>query len=236
MQNTDTVISAVPTTQIRIDEFVRKYLTEANSDAGSQTIATAQTLNKLGFKTCANSRYAEFLEAFRSNQRISKHYAEKYPACCFLPWEAFHKLRSALNLWCDLPEYYVGAVPPEQIPWMEVFELDNSDEIYLSGVAHLLNLSAGRIKDLQRFLFDNEWADRNFKLFINSFFVLAPKEAFSTQADFVSRFLSGFIEHKKTDPPNDPLVIRFCQGGCLVVAAWGDEAAYLNKAVKELNL
>lgn len=35
---------------------------------------------------------------------------------------------------------------------------------------------------------------------------------------------------------NDPLVIRFCFGGALVVAAWGDEAAALNEITRELKL
>lgn len=33
-----------------------------------------------------------------------------------------------------------------------------------------------------------------------------------------------------------PLVIRFCFGGALVVAAWGDEAAELNEITKALKL
>ena len=36
--------------------------------------------------------------------------------------------------------------------------------------------------------------------------------------------------------PPDPLVIRFCHGGALVVAAWGDEAAALNEITQELKL
>jgi hypothetical protein len=36
--------------------------------------------------------------------------------------------------------------------------------------------------------------------------------------------------------PDDPLVIKMCRGGCLVVAAWGDEAAYLNKAIRDNRL
>ena len=236
MHTTDTAISAGPSIQMRIDSFVKKYLGEANSDAGSQSIATAATLRSLGFKTCANSRYADFLEAFRSNPRLSSEYAEKYPACCFLPWAAFHKLRVALNLWCDLPGHYAGAVPPEQIPWMEVFELQDQHKPWFAGVAKLLQLSDSRIIPLQAFIERERSAARNMQLFVSSFFVLAPPEAFSTKKDFIARFLESFTDTKKANPPDDPLVIRFCQGGCLVVAAWGDEAAYLNRAVKELNL
>lgn len=43
-------------------------------------------------------------------------------------------------------------------------------------------------------------------------------------------------ETAPTVAPDDPLVIRFCNQGALIVAAWGDEAAFLNKAVQELKL
>ena len=74
--------------------------------------------------------------------------------------------------------------------------------------------------------------------FQNSFFVVAPPEAFNSTEDFPTRFekLVNTAHLRETTPPNDPLVIRFVRGGCLVVAAWGDEAAELNQMAKELNL
>jgi len=80
------------------------------------------------------------------------------------------------------------------------------------------------------------------KQLTQGFFVLAPKEAFLTSAggegDWIERF-RHFVEDQKTAPtktPEDPLVIRFCRGGALVVAAWGDEAKVLNEAVNNLGL
>lgn len=76
------------------------------------------------------------------------------------------------------------------------------------------------------------------KKFQSSFFVVAPPEAFNSTEDFPTRFekLVDRAHLRETTPPNDPLVIRFVRGGCLVVAAWGDEAAELNQMAKELNL
>jgi hypothetical protein len=76
------------------------------------------------------------------------------------------------------------------------------------------------------------------KKFQSSFFVVAPPEAFNSTEDFPTRFekLVDKAHLRETTPPNDPLVIRFVRGGCLVVAAWGDEAAELNQMAKELNL
>jgi hypothetical protein len=50
------------------------------------------------------------------------------------------------------------------------------------------------------------------------------------------RELATEIETAQKVPPNDPLVVRFVNGGALVVAAWGDEAAELNDRVKALKI
>jgi hypothetical protein len=74
----------------------------------------------------------------------------------------------------------------------------------------------------------------------DSLFVVAPPEAFTTfhkGKDFISRFrsLADAPGEVPTIPPNDPLVVRLCKGGCLVVTAWGDEAAFINEAVRHMK-
>ncbi len=259
-----TATSANSPTPTRIDEFVKRHLKEAASEGSSAIIASATAAAKHGFTTSANSRYAVFLEAFRSNPRLSSEYAERYPACCFLSWAAFHAIRAALNLWCDLPNFYAGAVPPEQIPWMDVFELEKGDSPEVSDICDMAQLEDHHREVIEALFTRYTEAyrpDRNpmsrrlgdmfrasqqeqvrviegmYRQFQKSFFVVAPPDAFTVQQDFIKRFRNAMEAlGRKTVAPDDPLVVKPCRGGVLVVAAWGDEAAFLNEAVKELNL
>ncbi len=244
----------------RIDTFVKKHLTEAKSESAITVSDTARSAAKHGFTTCANVKYAAFLEAFRSLPELTAKYAEKYPACQFLPWAAFHAIRKSLKLACDLPEFYAGAVPPEQIPWMDVFELEEEDGASPDDATALLETSAQHAVYLRTvcdpYAREPEFLDIHpafrlaasqdrfaapirtmYRLFREQFLVLAPPEAFTTTDDFIRRFqLALDAATRPTNAPNDPLVVKPCKGGVLVVAAWGDEAAYLNQAVKELGL
>lgn len=266
-QSTATAPSAISPTPIRIDDFVKRHLAEASSEDSSVVIATAQRARSLGFKSCANVRYTDFLEAFRSSPHLSSVYAEKYPACCFLPWPAFHNVRRVLNLWCDLPEFYAGAVPAEQIPWMEIFEMNREDIPRSEDFCSLIELNNGRDRWIQEILepgrtdvfgrTDGQWMQEfvaahwretesrrqedsmrgAFKTLRESFFVVAPPEAFTSTEDIITRIKKMMVAQTRiTTAPNDPLVVRFCVGGCLVVAAWGDEAAELNQRVKDLGI
>lgn len=244
--------------------FFKKHLSESSSPAGVSATETAKAVARHGFTGSANIRYATFLEAFRSQPQLSADYAERYPACQFLPWSAFHAIRTALKLACDLPEFYAGAVPPEQIPWMDVFELDEKDAPSCFDACDMMEL-----KEKHRTLVEGMFGLREdytlnpdlsgmnltrmweyaspsqanllrklYRQFQKSFFVLAPPDAFTTKDnDFIHRFRTAVEALTKvTQAPNDPLVLKPCKGGCLVVAAWGDEGEYLNKAVRELNL
>lgn len=253
----------------RIDDFIKRKLTEARSEDGSGISDSAARAAQLGFVNCANSRYSEFLAAFRSSSRVTEMYREKYPNSLYLPWKALHAVIKALDLWLDLPEHYMGAVPPEQLPWMEIFELEKEDGIDLYDVGDMLDTSDQRSIDLVQSIVSHDPAvagsylrsgalshlsdsviasnrahglnqiirDR-WKEAQNSFFVVAPKEAFRSKVDWLTRFRKllqdALAEPKVT--PDDPLVIRFCRGGCLVVAAWGDEAAALNELTREVKL
>lgn len=255
------------TNALRIDDYIKRNLAEAHAPGGS-IIEAANTAVRHGFKVCANKRYSDFLEAFRSSPHLSKRYAERYPACCFLPWAAFHNVRNALKLWCDLPEFYAGAIPPEQIPWLDLFELEKDDGAFVNDAAQLISVTEDQFPDFLEICEPQPYRDSfpdmprrttllssigfsrqglsnarrdaapYFKSFINSFFVLAPPEAFTSSEDFITRFqrLVTDAATRKTEPPNDPLVIRFVYGGCLVVAAWGDEAAELNQRVQALGI
>jgi len=75
------------------------------------------------------------------------------------------------------------------------------------------------------------------KQFKEGLFVVAPAEAFKTTEDWLTRARTLAKEaFVKKDAPDDPLVVKFVRGGCLIVAAWGDEAAVINKAVRDLKL
>ena len=249
---TATVAHASSPTPKRIDSFIREQLRAAQSENFSGVRSTADRAAQLGFRSSANLRYAEFLEAFQATPHLSAEYADAYPNSCFLPWPAFHAVRKAMDLWCDLPENYVGAVPDEQLPWMEIFERDPGHEPnaidFLSaigvdpdsvqGVSFLKILDVirapwgrGRIFDLGHLVF------QSFKDFQKSFFVVAPSEAFQTESDWIKRTRDLLdLNRKETIPPDDPLVGKFVRGGFLVVAAWGDEASILNREVINLRL
>lgn len=262
-----TVVSG---TNQRIDAFIKRKLAEAGSADGCGISDSAARAARLGFVNAANVRYSAFLEAFRSSPLLTETYQEKYPSSLFLPWTAFHVVLKALDLWVDLPEHYMGAVPPEQLPWMEIFELEASDGIHQVDVPGLLDtddksaialvqevlhrvedpsgiysgVPAGLLSNAAREVAHNRssffnqmirdrWAEAQ-----DSFFVVAPKEAFRSKVDWLTRF-RRLTQDALTDPkvtPDDPLVIRFCRGGCLVVAAWGEEASALNAMTRDLKL
>lgn len=76
----------------------------------------------------------------------------------------------------------------------------------------------------------------SYRDFRSQFFVLAPPDAFHTEKDFIIRAREMVREARRdTTPPPDPLVLKFCTGGALVVAAWGDEAELINEAAKEVT-
>lgn len=266
--DTATATPAVSTTALRIDDFIKAQFSKSKEESFSGVKSSADRLARLGFKSSANSRYADFLEAFRSTPLLSASYAERYPNCCFLPWKAFHAVRRSLDVWCDLPEFYAGAVPEEQIPWMEIFELDPADLPQFSDFQGILeidpndgdrrreefmrsawgqeSLSFPEISVEHRLLFsqaeyqfsrDAGFLQNHLRPMRESFFVVAPKEAFTTRKDYITRLremVTASIE--PTVAPNDPLVIRFVRGGALVIAAWGDEAAELNQITRDLGI
>lgn len=269
-ENTGIAPTATSGTPQRIDDFIKKKLAEAESAAGSGISDSADRAARLGFVNCANSRYSEFLAAFRGSSHLTETYREKYPNSLFLPWKALHMVIKALDLWLELPEHYMGAVPPEQLPWMEIFELDPIDTVMAEDLDGLLpGLTAEHSQVVQlairqvfhvgdfRHLPMSAWPTTQesqraivqagryaravhdlWRPARDSFFVVAPKEAFSTNEDFLSRLrrLMPDVVREVTVAPDDPLVIRFCRGGCLVVAAWGDEASAINEITRELNL
>lgn len=272
--STDTAPRAASTTPPRIDKFIERQLAKVKSADFSGIRSTASRAAALGFTSSANSRYVEFLEGFHTTPALAAHYADRYPLCCFLPWEAFHATLKALQLWCELPEFYAGAIPDSELTMLELFPgVDPDDAPRPADVARmlpeLLPVFRERLEVVVRSLSrsgDNpyrtyegrgrydgtasEWqreiivrgrmvgpVHRFWSEASDSFFVVAPPEAFTSNEDWLSRFrrLMPDVETDPTTPPDDPLVVRFVNGGVLVVASWGDEGAWLNNAVKELE-
>lgn len=145
MSSTATAAGATSSTDMRIDSYIAARFKEANSADFSTLKSSAEALRRHGFTSSANSRYAAFLEAFRSAPDLAASYAERYPSCCFLPWPALHSLMDTLQLWCDLPEHYTGAIPPEQLPWLDLFALDSADSVPVGQICDL-----ARIQDPKR--------------------------------------------------------------------------------------
>jgi len=267
--STVTAIGAVSPTPLRIDTFIKSKLQEARSEDFSGLKSSAAAAQSHGFTACANSRYVAFLEAMSAAQGQVSYYAAKYPACFFLPWKALNATLTALSLWCDLPKHYTAAIPPGQLPYLDIFSLDPNDTVPHVQMVELLDdgrinrftwqdiiaaclpyhpvhevhdhpsiFTSGR-RQLQAL--NNEQRQTLYsaiKDFQNSWFVIAPPAAFNITEDWRSRTRKLLIQaaEKKEPPPNDPLVVRFVRGGCLVVAAWGDEADELNALVNNLNI
>jgi hypothetical protein len=256
---TNIVKTADSTMMIRIDSFIKDKFAAANGGDFAGIKDSASRAAHLGFRSSANVKYCEFLEAFQSSPVLSKHYTENYSQCMFLPWSAFHYILKALDLRVDLPEHYLGAVPDEQLPWMEIFELNSDDEIIYDDY---YDLCPDISKELIDKIISHVLRDYTFHGFSDfgrnslamsekgkaltalwkqakeSFFVVAPPDAFKSEIDWLERLKRATLDIRDIPriPPNDPLVVRFVRGGVLVVAAWGDEAAYLNEAVKTLKL
>lgn len=266
-----TAAGAISPTPLRIDTFIKSKLKEAKSADFSGLKSSAEAARSHGFTACANSRYADFLAAMSGAQDQVSYYAEKYPACFFLPWTALNATLTALNLWCDLPKHYTGAIPPGQLPYLDIFSLDPSDTVQARELLQLINdgslredIWLGLLTQRTNHIYDSEYPtnDRQyFKTktrfeferlppktiqtlrravdeFQSSWFVIAPPAAFNVTEDWRARTRRLLIDAtpKKEPPPNDPLVVRFVQYGCLVVSAWGDEAAELNATVNSINI
>ena len=264
--STATADGATSTTPLRIDTFIKSKLREARLGDSFGMKSSAEAVRSHGFTACANSRYADFLEAMSAAQDQATYYAEKYPACFFLPWTALNATLKALNLWCDLPKHYTGAIPPGQLPYLDIFSLDPSDAAPPTQMLELLGDEIRRVV-WEELIFQASLSEpeefKSFSLgvpllssfgsqktaalrtvrtaceeFTNSWFVIAPPAAFNVAEDWRSRTRKLLIKaaDKKEPPPDDPLVVRFVRHGCLVVAAWGEEAAELNTAVNSINL
>lgn len=278
--STATAAGATSTTPLRIDTFIKSKLQEARSEDFSGLKSSAAAARSHGFTACANSRYADFLAAMSAAQDQVTYYAAKYPACFFLPWTALNATLKALNLWCDLPKHYTGAIPPGQLPYLEIFSLDPNDAVPPVQMLELIDdglrkdvwqglirsasyFSAPHVPDWRREVIYDPYEEDFFQStasgrdlfsrldrnqqdalraacadFQDSWFVIAPPAAFNVAEDWRSRTRKLLTQSaaKKEPPPDDPLVIRFVRHGCLVVAAWGEEAAALNATVNGLNI
>ncbi len=266
----------MPTTSSpkRIDGYIAKLFKEAKSDNYLAMKSSADAAAVHGFVNCANTRYVDFLKEYNDTP-VRAYYEEHYPQCTFLPWKSFRSLLDAMQLWLDLPRHYVGAIPPEQLPWLDMFSMNPEDMVSASEIINIVDVELSHIARLTLQSFD-EYAfckkhglheihhlhdlyrmddvgsdarrDREIidtlrdklkpfiEQFQQSFFVVAPQQAFNVTMDFRKRLEELLIEeHRPTIPPDDPLVVRFVQHGCLVVAAWGDEAATLNQLVNDIT-
>lgn len=279
---TDTAVPATSVTSDTINAFVQRHSGTANSDAFSSAKSTAQRLGQLGFGSSANSRVAEFLEDFRATPHLSALYEEQYPQCYFLPWRGLHRVLQSLGLWFDSAKNYAGAVPEEQLPWLEIFELQPEHRPRPDDFGHAVhpqrfNLFAGAAalvacspdfhvsdylsrEESQRLILalgrrtttrtisletltgttDRDILRDRWTEFCSEFFVVAPREAFTTakaENDWFARTRQWLTDaFDATLAPDDPLVVRPVHGGVLVVAAWGDEAAELNKIARDLKV
>ncbi len=253
---------------MRIDAFIERQLRLAAEAEGSGIDDLSNRLVRLGFAGAANVRYSSFLAAFRSSPHLTERYRESYPNSVFLPWDALHVVIRTLDLWIDLPKFYRGAVPPEQVPWMEIFDLNPADRLQPRDIVGLLpGLEFAKARQIEEILsepmsirYGSELMTDESRLLAVSqrshsaraariirsywkeahenFFVVAPEAAFESASDWLTR-LKNLVEDAVTGPtipPDDPLVIRFCHGGCLVVAAWGEEAAALNELTRSLGI
>lgn len=276
--STATAAGATSAIPLRIDTFIKSKLNEARSDNYSGLRSSAEKAQSHGFTACANSRYVDFLAAMSDAPDQVNYYAEKYPACFFLPWKALNATLTALNLWCDLPKHYTGAIPPGQLPYLDIFSLEPADTVPHIELLQLINdgslnlefwrgiLKQGssfstrfhdpfeRDDELEyhsiretltaRAIFDRLPSEKRTAFreavaqFQTSWFVIAPPAAFNVSQDWRARTRSLLIDAtpKKEPPPDDPLVVRFVRHGCLVVAAWGEEAAELNALVNGLDI
>jgi hypothetical protein len=241
-----------PLEETTIEKFIERH--SSKDAAGAKQ--SADRAAGLGFGKSANVRWSRFLETFHDNPRQAAYYKEKYPLCSFLPWSAFHEIRRVLDLWCDLSDHYIGAVPDEALMRLELIDIDQDDcveffkeygprgdlmdlmgEEWSERVLNALTAQSRRV-DFSNPATEFRRTAAQYAVEASSkFFVLAPKEAFSTQEDWISRFrqLTNLLAEVEKTPPNDPLVIRFVKGGVLVVAAWGDEAAELNAQAREID-
>jgi len=226
----------------RIDTHIKRHFKVANSDEYETIAKTADSARKHGFTQSNNIKYAEFLRAFKDVPDMITAFEDAYPNSMFLPWNAFHAIRKSLDLWVDLPKNYLGAIPDECMPYLDMFEFQDDHSVKFDNIRDLLELSEGdqagrNFMQLMAFAnrapgsFDDMAPFRRqsfnpnhlyvakareyFMSFRNELFVVAPPDAFAVKEDFITRFkrLIDEAPESKT-PPNDPLVIRLVGCSC----------------------
>ena len=189
-------------TQDTIESFIRKYSDKAGLEGFSDVKSTAARASSLGFTSAANSRLAQFWEDFQPTPAHAARYADAYPACFFLPWKGLHRTLNTLDLWFEPAAYYAGAIPGEQLPWLEVFEMQREDLPTPDDLVDLLNpgvLTGERYRLTARlvgaaaeeFLFDDPSIARRYTYFTRGSWPDVPRR--QTVRNHVREFMSQFF-------------------------------------------
>lgn len=218
---------------------------------------TARRVKSLGFTNAANVKLVAAAEEMSVEGTVyASHYAAKYPLCQWVTWKFLTRFCQALDLRIDTAEHYIGVVPGEQLPYLEVASVESDDA---PDVSDMLQMADVRSSDMHleariRAILDGtlpvdlarigglpptkvrDSVRRSWGEFNDSFFVVGPKDVFDQDLDWRARFRAAAESAVVSrEIGADPLVFRAVRRGALIVAAWGDEGDHIRASLRDVE-
>jgi hypothetical protein len=229
-----------------------KLLAEANEILKTKVDTKAERLESLGFRLAKGVREAKEMLLHRKMKKDIAdrilYYQGRYPNNKFITHDAVHTICEKYGLVCAPVERFTGFVPEKNLLEVEKFYFHPSDKAQPS-VTVKWNNEKGQAKIIkqirERYPFDEipklliveGFAKTGYVQFggssvrIDSYTeaisdvgmqICAPKKDFDLSG--LEKFKNTYKQVVKKDFP-DPVVLQPCDGGFLIVTAWGDEAS-----------
>jgi hypothetical protein len=231
-----------------------KLLTEAKTHLKKEISDKGVRLKKAGFSNTREAidteRVIDEINKQTEVYNLVMHYQTNYPNNKFITGKQVESICNKYNLICGPTERYKGFVPEKNLKEIEGFNSSSEDD--QSMQIKILSFEWEHSEKTQIDAFKREYPDgivgeenlnrpysfgKDIDVItsagtarINSYeqinkdglFICAPKKDFDLKG--VKKFGTLFSTFTTKTYP-DPVVLKPCKGGYLIVTAWGDEAS-----------